>query len=906
MRRFLILLIILLIGAGGFLGYKYYFGWSNLTSWSFIPEDIPIVFEYESTSRTRVSLNENKVWKTLTNLEPLNQLKQQVESLDSLAGNSTLLDNLLANNSILIGFTPVSKNKFDFLVVFDIKNIDQFDAINRIIANGYKVKQRKYERLSISDIVNSRNERVFSYIFYKNFFIGSQTPFLVEDAIRTITDTEFRSFQVQQKELFQLAKLQNDMGNLYVNAKKLSNVGDVLLNDQSLSRRLNKLMASVFLDVRLAEDHMLLHGFSLTAANDFLKVFDNNLGQPMTQQMFIPNEAVSVTHISYENPAGYQENLEKWLKSNDSELWQERSSVSTKYDLNFGGFAQWMATEACMYTTESADIDHPNQTVLISLTDINLATQQIEELSKRITIVKGDSSFYEIYGDQLIFHLPISNFPALIMGPPFEGFETTYYTFLQNQLVFSDDLEAIKKLMDHMQNENVWSKSLKVNNFFEICNKESNLSYFINIPNGWRTIGNSLRPDWNQFMKDQAVLLKSFELGALQFSNVDNKYFTNLAIYHPGEYQPVVTGKTLRPVKSLELAYPIKTKPFIVRNHITNEMELLVQDSLNTLYLLNNNFEVVWDDSIGSRINTEISQVDFYKNKKLQYLFGAGNKIHLTDRTGSPVEDYPKEIGKSDLMTLQVIDYNNTKSYRWSVTNTKNQFYLTDKEGKPLKGWNPYPLAYKGSQPIKHFRIRGKDIFVTIEESGKINLLSRSGTAYKGFPLLFQDPIDNQYVITAASSFSKSILTCITQSGELMKYNLLGQLQHREQLIKSSQETRFSLLKDKNSIKYLILKQDDNNVTILESDGTERFTKNYLSNDPVQAQYYDFGAGQELIIIRDPQQEYAYLYNGNGELLNSLPIETDQDLSVLFFEREGLFRIYKVYQNEVALYEISK
>ena len=51
-------------------------------------------------------------------------------------------------------------------------------------------------------------------------------------------------------------------------------------------------------------------------------------------------------------------------------------------------------------------------------------------------------------------------------------------------------------------------------------------------------------------------------------------------------------------------------KPAIVVNHNTGERELFVQDEGNTIYLIND-----------VEINSEVYQVDMFKNGKLQYLF---------------------------------------------------------------------------------------------------------------------------------------------------------------------------------------------------------------------------------------------------------------------------------------------
>ena len=67
---------------------------------------------------------------------------------------------------------------------------------------------------------------------------------------------------------------------------------------------------------------------------------------------------------------------------------------------------------------------------------------------------------------------------------------------------------------------------------------------------------------------------------------------------------------------------------------MTGEKELFVQDDRHTVYLINDVGRVLWKLPLGQQINSEVYQVDLFKNGKLQYLFSTPDKMYLIDRNG--------------------------------------------------------------------------------------------------------------------------------------------------------------------------------------------------------------------------------------------------------------------------------
>ena len=65
---------------------------------------------------------------------------------------------------------------------------------------------------------------------------------------------------------------------------------------------------------------------------------------------------------------------------------------------------------------------------------------------------------------------------------------------------------------------------------------------------------------------------------------------------------------------------PIVVGPFIVKNHITQNKEIIVQDINNILYSVDNSGKIIWSKQIDEKILNKVFQIDSYKNGRLQYL----------------------------------------------------------------------------------------------------------------------------------------------------------------------------------------------------------------------------------------------------------------------------------------------
>ena len=182
----------------------------------------------------------------------------------------------------------------------------------------------------------------------------------------------------------------------------------------------------------------------------------------------------------------------------------------------------------------------------------------------------------------------------------------------------------------------------------------------------------------------------------------------------------------------LNLAWKVKldadlaSSPFLFLNHNTGATEIFVQDQKNNIYLVSASGKILWKAAIRERISGDIFMIDYYKNGKYQLLFSGRDYLHLIDRNGNYVDKFPVKMRSPATNALSVFDYENNKDYRLFIAGEDRKIYVYDRSGSPVRGWNPFITRGKVTDPVKFFRVKGKDyLFASDDQS--VYLLDRTG-----------------------------------------------------------------------------------------------------------------------------------------------------------------------------------
>lgn len=145
--------------------------------------------------------------------------------------------------------------------------------------------------------------------------------------------------------------------------------------------------------------------------------------------------------------------------------------------------------------------------------------------------------------------------------------------------------------------------------------------------------------------------------------------------------------KMKAPQSESDVHIAVPEGPFIVKNSATGKDNRLLQNKNLSLSLRDENGKGVWTVTFGEKICGVVSNVDYFANGKIQYLFGAGSKVYLLDRLGRFVSPFPVDLGKKIVLGPAAYDFSGSKKYNILVLHEDNTIRMYNLQGKTPQGW---------------------------------------------------------------------------------------------------------------------------------------------------------------------------------------------------------------------------
>lgn len=904
--------LVLVLGVGGFLFYKYWYSEQQPTVWDLVPESAILVYESTNTVEDWNEIQSKSVWTNLEQIPYYARIGDKVEHLDSLSGSDGKLHRLLAAKPFVFSLHRISQEELDCLFFISLDNIADYDLIRTLVSqyqnrDDFEFQKRTYQDIVIHEAVNQEYEEVFSYLVHKNYFVGSFTPFLVEDVIRNLSGQTKNSFAIANAKLFEVAKLDNDQGNVYINNKKLPQLLSTFAEDHLSSElsSLSNLTQSTFLDIKVTENQILLNGFSVSDNSDtpYLAALEGTQGKSLGFESLLSNNIAVLYHLTFHDATFWHSRLRSYWGKHEREQLSDWTMLTEMFDWDPLKLISAQDQELGIAVLGTVEDESPDRLIYLHFSDFNEGLYQLNTLAEKSAESTADSLYVEIFAGSEIRQINIEEFPAKLWGNLFKGFEQSFFMPLGDYLVISNSITGLKQLVTAVENEETWAKSVAKSQFIENSLQEANLSYYVDLGKSWNILKQNLSPHWKSFLDLHGTALKNFGLLVFQFSDIGDKFYTSGVLTYRKQDNNPKTIPIFQNRHQIFIESPVISNPYIVKNHNNGGREVLLQDSLHKLYLISGQGRLLWQDTLPGSIRGEVSQIDYYANDKLQYLIATEKEINIVDRNGNTIEGYPISVPtNTGLRNIRAIDYDNSKRYRIIASDESGHIFMFDKAGKLLDGWNPKVLEDQLLFAPQHLRVRGKDCIIAVQENGLVHVMNRRGNPYPGFPLDLTGPTQGPLYIEEGTDFDKTLFTAVTTQGLIIKFNLNGAIQGKQQLVKPSIDTNYQLCLDPLLRHYVIKRQNANRLGILNRKGEVLFEKDYLSSSNLVVQYYLLGNDHSIYAVTDPVQQFTYIYNQDGLLINSSPIESSNEIALLYFETLQQHNVYSVYGNQYALF----
>lgn len=197
--------------------------------------------------------------------------------------------------------------------------------------------------------------------------------------------------------------------------------------------------------------------------------------------------------------------------------------------------------------------------------------------------------------------------------------------------------------------------------------------------------------------------------------------------------------------------------PLVFMNSETNEQMIVIEDSLQQLYLVNKNGEIIWKKKIDGKIIGGVNAIDFYNDGSCHLAFNTERKIYVMNLSGENDGGFPHTLSFSATNPVTVLTPDANGGFRFLVACANGKIYGFEQSGKPMEGWKPSISVGKIIFPIQWIKKGSKEFFLVQSANGVLKFFSRNGKK-AAEDILTNDVFDEPFLF-AQNKFSASSKT---------------------------------------------------------------------------------------------------------------------------------------------------
>jgi len=884
----ILVVALLLILASGFMFFKNQkkFDTSALTA---VPLNSEIILKVHSIKNLHSALISKKgMFKEFKESGVFDDFLKLYDLVDSLVDVKDLY--LDIDKSITCATKLVGKNKLDMLYLVELKNIKELKPILQLTKDclpKYRMKQKKYSGENIYMYTYKSNR--YNMALVDGIFLMSKSVIFIEESIRQIKS---KNNLLNKSSFVAVSKTVDESADIHVfiNNSNISAFTKLWAAPSCFSflSKINNWGNWTGLDVDFTDYTLSFNGFSSSSHNDFelFDVLSHQESVETTLLDFVPAGTSTFSLFALSNLNRYREDMIKY-RGKISMLNKYRRSIveldktfKCKFEEKFYSF--FSGESVCLsMSINSLDVNANKISIFKSIGKEKLSRVMMGMLSgfaeKKDRSIKHYETTVKIGGDlsYKLYKMPYNDLAYRIMGDVFYKAPTNYFVVVGNNLVFGG---SIKVLSDYLHSLSL-NKSIVDASNFKLSNKKfsnkGNFFFYANTYSSLSLLKSFFNPKMQRIVSKNKDSFYKFHSIGYQLSSANAMVYSNIFVLYANELE-----QKPQTVWESGLEGNVVIKPSIVKNHKTNETETLIQDDKNNVYLINSLGRILWKLPIDARINSDIYQVDAYKNRKLQYMFSTSNKIYLVDRNGNNVENFPVRLKSPTKYGLSVFDYDSNRTYRIIVPSINKKVYLYDINGNIVKGWKFKESENEICSKVSHKRVNTKD-YIVFKDKFKVYILNRKGMS----------TAKSKYLKLSKSDISffegkKAYMLVTDIMATVYKIDFHGKVSKLKTTKNISERHLFTATDLDNDSKPDFIFADGKK--LIAFSGSNKIIDIKIAGEiKITPSIYSFSSRQKMIGFIDKSNSLAYLIDKKGHNYPGFPVLGNNAFSITFMRGKG-------------------
>lgn len=823
----------------------------NGNPWKMIPEKAAVIIQLDHPDAIYTELStRNDMWQSLLKTGDFNQVQQQINQLDSLLKDEPDYKSLLWNSPLLIAcYADTGTQSSQCIFISDIKTRVNQAKLKKLLGmklgTNYAVLEIKNTPHALK-IIDGKNQHNMFIALVDGLFVATSSVELLERALDEYNKYTHFSESDTFKKLQQTAGKNVD-AKLFVHYERLSELIGTYAQPKQVAATewIRHFGGWAEADLMLKSNEVILTGYSqLASSTDFLSLIANE--RPVKTRLF--------------NVLPFNTNQLLWIGQSDFRSFlstRNHEAIDKRFGIRINSFSSLIQDEIALASNAQALHSYGTQTwVFVGINNMEQGLTYLNQLAKL-----SGGTFSEQHNGYHIKQIKYPEFTSNLLGKAFATISENYYTQMGDYVVFANSPTSLKQLIRFYETGKTLDLNENFKRFSDNISGSSNLLLFIK-PRDLTDISEKfVNRSTSLKLKQSEDVLKNIQGIAFQYSAGNPLIYTSIYLEHSKAYQEENLS-----LWKVSLDNEIIGKPALVEDHDNNNYNVLVFDVKSNMYLISTDGQILWKKRIDALPISDIHQVDYYTNNKIQYLFNTSDYFYLIDKNGNHVANYPLKINPSATNGLSLFDYTHHNNYRLLLAQSDKRIYNYTIEGKTVNGWVKPHTRNIVTIPVTRLVANNKDYIIITDIDNGVSIVDRKGnTRIK----LTKDPkksVHADYYMNKTNS--KGILITTNTEGKLMYISATGAIKYTDFGTFSPQH--FFLYDDFDSDgSYDFIYVDGNKLRVFDRFKKVLFEYDFETDISIQPEFIQLGKREKVLGIVADKQKSIYLFDSKGNTVIS-------------------------------------
>ncbi|HBS87030.1 MAG: hypothetical protein A2W91_02320 [Bacteroidetes bacterium GWF2_38_335] len=452
-RRFLIVLLVLVILAGGFVAWLYFSPGGERNAFSVIPDDAIFIIETSNLTDGWEELTESNFWKNLTRTEFFADVNEDAKMLDDQIKDSETMAALLSGRQLLISAHMIpGKEDYDFLFVIDVEKAEKLTFLVDLLQTFDKsIEQDKYKECDLIYMIDGKDTTYIGLI--DNLLVATFSKTLLAKAIDQKDDNFW-----EKNEFFTQVKSDisdEEVFNLYLNYSQIDNYMSCFMEEESdLMNDLSQSLYFSAFNMSLNDKYLKLQGYTNWSDeySSYIKVLGHcSPGKMRAYEILSENTALYLA-LCFDSFETFKKGIEEEFKSDPSNKEDLRMVEKVEKFLKISfreDFFSWIGNEiAFVKLKPKSNSKEYDVIAAIHAADINKAKEGLGHIMRQIKR-RTPGKFKEFnHKGYDIYYMEINGFFKLFLGKLFRKLDKPYFTYIEDYVVFANTPSIIMEIVD--------------------------------------------------------------------------------------------------------------------------------------------------------------------------------------------------------------------------------------------------------------------------------------------------------------------------------------------------------------------------------------------------------------------------------------------------------------------------